>query len=160
VCTPVPNRITIIDRGRGLGEHRSTTSTYLTSLPPSGVAYGTTYRPGIVIRVGKKLVGILLIVLLGDTRVHLSSHRTGLVRTNSTKQASPIQGLRHARLTQSRVPGIIPRQSLIGQSKHLPPISRGPPLMGSHHHTPITTYPSYPSKPDQGTPCTKCTPPR
>jgi hypothetical protein len=99
VCTPVPNRITIIDRGRGLGEHRSRTSTFLTSLPPSGVAYGMTYTLGIVFRVAGRPVGILLTVLLGDTPVHLSSHRTGLVRTNSTEWAPPIQGLWRARLT-------------------------------------------------------------
>jgi hypothetical protein len=37
-----------------LGEHRSRTSTFLTSLPPSGVAYDASYTLGIVIRVAEK----------------------------------------------------------------------------------------------------------
>ena len=82
-----------------LGEHLSRISTFLTRLPPSGVAYGTTYTLGIVIRVAEKTVGILLTVLLGLKPVHLFSHSTGLVRTNSTERAPPIQGLWRARLT-------------------------------------------------------------
>ena len=150
MCTPRPNRITIIDVARCLGEHRSRTSTFLATLPPSGVAYGMTYTLGIVIRVAEKIIGILLTVLLGLNPMHLCSHRTGLVCTNSTERAPPIQGLWRARLTKSSVLGINPRLSLIGQSKHLPPIPHGPPLTGSHHHTPITSYPSYPSGPDPG----------
>ena len=99
MCTPGPNKITIIDVARRLGEHRSRTSTFLASLPPSGVAYGMTYTLGIVMRVAGKTVGILLTMLLGLNPVHLSSHKTGLVRTNSTEWAPPIQGLWHARLT-------------------------------------------------------------
>ena len=82
-----------------LGEHRSRTSTFLASLPPSGVAYGTAYTLGIVIRVAEKTIGILLTMLLGLNPVHLSSHRIGLVHTNSIEQALPIQGLWCARLT-------------------------------------------------------------
>ena len=43
-----------------------------------------------MIRVAKKIIGILLTVLLRLNPVHLSSHRTGLVRTNSTEWALPI----------------------------------------------------------------------
>jgi hypothetical protein len=99
VCTPGPNRITIIDIARHLGEHRSRTSTFLASLPPSGVAYGMTYTLRIVIRVAEKTVGILLTVLLWLNPVHLSSDKTGLVRTNSIERALPIQGLWRAHLT-------------------------------------------------------------
>ena len=90
--SPVPSRITIIDRGCGLDKRRTRTSTFLASLPTSGVAYGTTYTLGIVIGVAKKTVGILLTVLLGLNPVHLSSHRTGLVCTNSIEWAPPHSG--------------------------------------------------------------------
>jgi hypothetical protein len=45
-----------------------------------------------MIRVARKPVGILLTVLPGGTPVHLYSHRTGSVRTNSIERASPITG--------------------------------------------------------------------
>ena len=65
-------QITIIDRGRGLGKHRSRTSTFLARLPPSGVACGATHTLGIVIRVAERTVGILLTVPLGLIPLHLS----------------------------------------------------------------------------------------
>jgi len=64
---PIPNRTTILARGHGLGKHRSRTSTFLTSLPPSEVAYSTAYTLGIMIRVAEKPIDILFTVLLGDT---------------------------------------------------------------------------------------------
>jgi hypothetical protein len=85
VCTPQDLRNVV----HHLGEHHSRTSTFLTRLPPSGVAYGTTHTLGIMIRVAGKPIGILLTMLLGLNPVHLSSHRTGLVRTSSTERHPP-----------------------------------------------------------------------
>ena len=83
--------ITIIDVAQSLGEHRPRTSTFLTSLPLRGVAYGVMYALGIVIRVAEKIVGIRLTVLLGLNPMHLFSHRTGLVCTNSTERPRPFR---------------------------------------------------------------------
>ena len=85
----VHHKISVIDVVHHLGEHRSRTSTFLTRLPPSGVAYGMMHTLGIVIRVAEKIVGIRLTVLLGLNPMHLFSHRTGLVRTSSIEQATP-----------------------------------------------------------------------
>ena len=87
VC--VHHKISIIDVVHYLGEHHSRTSAFLTRLPPSGVAYGTTHTLGIMIRVAGKPIGILLTMLLGLNPMHLSSHKTSLVRTSSIEWAPP-----------------------------------------------------------------------
>jgi hypothetical protein len=121
--------LTIIDVLHHLSEHHPRTSTFLTRLPPSRVAYGRTYTLGIVIRVARKTVGILLIVLLGLNPVHLFSHRMSLVHTNSIGWAPPhigqvvctfdiVPGSRHQPTTVLNCPEQAPSPKITWPTSH------------------------------------------